>query len=266
MNRRVSTAPALSRRLRSCCAVLAVFALWLTGGSPAFAQSPFQSAPGPMQAAPPTAPRHHAPRSRSDERDDQDTAPGDESDLPAPTAALGPPEPPSEITEQFAVRGTAMPWPWQINGLNGGFSYGYGDGTPATLVGYNIFRFRSGDKLTIRYASGAVKRGPAYPGVDANGYAGFVVTDGRVSYVDLPSKYVGPREVNLMRLIGVFATLNGEIIGRPFLLGNGPITLTVPNGATELLLGFNNDHFNENSGEIAVSITGLKQVPGGPNH
>jgi hypothetical protein len=242
----------------------ACVALLLVVPSSARAQSPFQSAPGPTQAAP-LPPRIHPPRSRSTDRDEEGATPGNDADLPPASAVAPAPEPPKEITQNFTVLGTAMPWPWQTNGLNGGFPYGYGDGTPATLVGYNVFRFRAGDRLTIRYAGGSVRRGPSYASVDANGDPGLVVTDGRVSYVDLPCKYLPVRNVNVMRLIGIFATLNAGIIGTPFLLGNGPVTVTVPDGATELLLGFNNDHFNQNSGAITVSVTGLQQVPGGPN-
>jgi hypothetical protein len=267
LKRQASTAPFRFPHRWTTTAALMALLIW---SPPAAAQSPFQSAPGPLgQSQGLSPPRPHVPRARSSERDDEDMSSTDDSSLPAATVVpIEPkPEPPQEITQDFTVAGTAMPWPWQINGLNGGFSYGYGDGTPATLIGYNVFRFRAGDRLTIRYSGGSVRRGPSYAAVDANGDSGLTVVDGRVSYVDLPSKYVAASHaVNVMRLIGAFATIDARIIDMPFVLGDGPTMLTVPPGATELLLGFNDDHFNQNSGTITVSITGLKQVPGGPNH
>jgi len=57
-----------------------------------------------------------------------------------------------------------------------------------------------------------------------------------------------------MELIGSFADINGNIIGIPFVIGKGPISVTVPNIAAKIQLGFNDDVYSDNLGSVTVEI------------
>jgi hypothetical protein len=59
-----------------------------------------------------------------------------------------------------------------------------------------------------------------------------------------------------VELVGTFANSSGVIEGTPFALGNGPTTITVPTGATQLQLGVNDDIFHDNAGSFTVDVSG----------
>ncbi len=54
-------------------------------------------------------------------------------------------------------------------------------------------------------------------------------------------------------------TAKKQIIGTPFAIGDNG-TVTVPAGASELLLGINDDIFSDNTGSWTVSVTGPTAV------
>lgn len=74
----------------------------------------------------------------------------------------------------------------------------------------------------------------------------------------LPSHFIEPTntgpDIYLGALIATFADNNGVIVGTPFAPGSSDSSIAVPSGATELLLGVNNDVFEQ----------GGVLVPGGP--
>jgi hypothetical protein len=57
-------------------------------------------------------------------------------------------------------------------------------------------------------------------------------------------------------LIGAFANSSGVVVGNPFVIGDGPTSETVGSGATQLLLGVNDDIFYDNSGTLEISVAG----------
>ena len=62
---------------------------------------------------------------------------------------------------------------------------------------------------------------------------------------------------------GTFADSTGMIVGTPFEVGNGPLDVVIPPGASRLQLGINDDAFNDNAGSFVVSVEGSAvPIPG----
>ncbi len=55
-------------------------------------------------------------------------------------------------------------------------------------------------------------------------------------------------------LVGAFTDGSGVIKGSPLCIGNGPATFTVPSGATQLLLGIDDDKFSDNTGSFTIGV------------
>lgn len=138
--------------------------------------------------------------------------------------------------------------PWVVT-LSINFDYPYGGvkGAPAVFSAADGLAFRAGDVLTIQYDSGLWCAG-TYVSVgtcvDGNGYRIYAPADDHpygTTTIYAPSKYMNPASypIYLMQLVGTFADARGQIVGTPFKVGNGPISATVPSGATQLQLGSN---------------------------
>ena len=63
----------------------------------------------------------------------------------------------------------------------------------------------------------------------------------------------GP-EIALNALIGAFVDSSGLVL-QAFAPGLGPFSLVAPSGATQLLLGVNDDLFGDNSGALRIDVT-----------
>jgi hypothetical protein len=158
------------------------------------------------------------------------------------------------------VDGTDGPW---SQGANPSLDYGVHDNNGPAMVGVT-----AGDSVTITYVSGLTSAfGGASPSVDGIGYVGSVFGSGPgttgigSSGAFFPSHYidplnVGPNNIWLNALIGAFANSAGQVIGNPFAVNDGPLTETVPTGATLLLLGVNDDIFGDNSGALLIDVSG----------
>jgi hypothetical protein len=105
------------------------------------------------------------------------------------------------------------------------------------------------------------------PTVDALGYvgsgfgSGIGLTGLGSSGQPFPSFYIDPTNsgppIYLNALIGAFTDSSGVVIGTPFAPGDGPFTISVPVGATELSLGVNDDIFSDNSGSLQINVAGI---------
>jgi hypothetical protein len=156
------------------------------------------------------------------------------------------------------VDGRSGPWNIASNSLYpyGGPANGQANSNldPTVVSTLSGFAMTPGDTLTIQYVRGLANAGGPGIFVDANGFSGWGPSD--------PSNPVNPcyyipsnqQPVYLETLIGVFAN-NGYIVGTPFRVGNGPISFSIPNGANQLLLGFNDGWFNDNGDGIYVGVT-----------
>jgi hypothetical protein len=163
-------------------------------------------------------------------------------------------------TVTVGVDGKSAPW----NPVtNPSLDYGSHDLVTPTVVSAP-FDFAAGGMFTIKYVSGTVSAGGGFPDVDANGEADFETdaTTGNSGKV-FPSFYVdhGQYPTYLMELIGAFANSSGVVQGTPFVIGDGPYDATAPSGATELLLGVNDDIFADNGGGFSVTVAGPSGTP-----
>ena len=182
-----------------------------------------------------------------------------------------------------AVNGQAGPWSQTVNPT---LNYGVGDNLAPTMVGV-----LAGGSITIQYVSGATSAfGGVPPTVDANGYVGLIFGSGAPfpnpsppppsivltgigsSGNPLPSFFIDPTnsgpDIWLNELIGAFADSSGKVVGNPFAVGDGPLTMLAPGGATLLLLGVNDDIYigtakdangaliPDNTGSLDISVTG----------
>ena len=167
------------------------------------------------------------------------------------------------INVQKTVLSTAGPWDIAVNPA---FTYGIGDNTAATVYSAaNGFDFLADDALTITYVSGLTSAFTGVPpSVDGAGYVGSPFKNDVLgsSGQPFPSFYMGPfpvdgsRDVFLNALVGTFTDSSGMIIGSPFAINNGPLTVMIPVGATQLQLGINDDIFADNTGSLLVNVSG----------
>jgi hypothetical protein len=153
----------------------------------------------------------------------------------------------------LAVPGTAGPW---LQSLNPHFDYGVHDNTPPV-----VFAATPGNTLTIKYVSGLVadSSGVGAQFFDANGGpSNFPTNNYCCSNGVLPALYMTPTPlVYLTELVGTFAN-DGVIVGKPFAIGNGPKAVEVPDGATQLLLGVNDNLYgapSPNQGAFTATIS-----------
>ncbi len=136
----------------------------------------------------------------------------------------------------------AQAGPWS-QAVNPSFDYGLHDNAAPTIV----HGLTSGEQVSISYVFGVTTDIGGLPPVGPTGYAGFGsnFTDPVLGHY--PGFYTAsPAAANLGALIGTFATSSGQIVGTPFLVGNGPLTVTDPVGATQLLLGLNDNLYADN--------------------
>ena len=148
------------------------------------------------------------------------------------------------------VPGTSNPWD---PGLNPSFTFGYwgpgnSGGTSPIVVDSTLgLPMTIGDTLTVTYLAGLANAGGGGIWNDAYGDTGWNAVSSTY-----PGQYIGPT-VYLEELLGVFAN-NGLIVGTPFIIGDGPVAGVIPSGATQLLLGFNDNNFLDDGGSVTVSV------------
>jgi hypothetical protein len=162
-------------------------------------------------------------------------------------------------SQTVTIPSTAGPWDAS---LNPAFDYGVHDNTaPAVIDASSGIAFTAGSSLNVSYSGGLVQAGAGYPFNDANGLAGYVTNHYTGGNSNFPALYMNPGpDVLSMELVGTFAN-NGVIVGRPFPIGNGPTSLTVPAGASQLLLGINDNRYGDNSGSFTVAVNVPDNTP-----
>ena len=85
----------------------------------------------------------------------------------------------------------------------------------------------------------------------------------------MPSSYIEPGNVGpdiyFGALLASFADSSGQVIGAPFAPGDSDANVMVPDGATELLLGVNQDYFGSimTSGSWTYDVTLIQGSVGG---
>lgn len=170
-------------------------------------------------------------------------------------------------TLTVTVSSTAMPWLWDTTSLNTAFQYGVQDGTgPAIIDPSSGISFAPGGTLTITYLDGLTSAFGGTPEVTAEGYgpnppSPFVYDASNnlgSSGQPFPSFYMDPASypIYLNTMVATFTDLAGNIVGTPFAVFDGPLSVVVPVGAAQLQLGVNDDFFSDNTGSLLVQVTG----------
>jgi hypothetical protein len=156
------------------------------------------------------------------------------------------------------VFGTTVPWTWGKH-LNAAYPFGIQDGTVPSEVDLSDISAHKNHLISIQYVGGTISSGAGLPYVDANGDTGYA-TDGSIGPdgTVFPSLYMSPYPIYLTELVGAFVNNSAKIIGTPFAIGNGPTLVTVPSHAFALLLGVNDDQFNDNDGFWNVTVCKVK--------
>jgi hypothetical protein len=155
----------------------------------------------------------------------------------------------------LTIDGKTGPWAYTIGGLNTTFQYGVNDFLAPVLFS----SLTAGQQVRVTYLSGTVNGGPgagppvnAY--VDANGVLSYTNPDQYPHSNGHYASFYMSGTIAYAQLVGTFANSQGAIVGNPFGLGNGPITLTVPAGATRLQLGMNDNAYSDNVGSWSVDV------------
>jgi hypothetical protein len=175
----------------------------------------------------------------------------------------------SSAAAVVTVPGTSGPWQWNTT-LNASYPYaeviqawGLPPAAPTTspviVSAANGIPFIPGDVITFTYLSGLVQGGYGFPWYDANGDSGNPMY-WLYNYGHFPGYYVPPvgaAPVNYMELVGVFADANGSIVGDPVAVGDTG-AFSIPVGATQFQLGFNDCNYPDNSGSV---LMGVSEVP-----
>ena len=78
---------------------------------------------------------------------------------------------------------------------------------------------------------------------------------------------MSPYPIYASELVGTFgyngsnATQPGTIVGSPFSIGDGPATFIIPAGANQLLLGVDDNCYNDNGGSWTLSVSSSTALP-----
>jgi hypothetical protein len=163
-----------------------------------------------------------------------------------------------------------MPWLWDTVSLNTASPFGVQDGSgPAVVDSSSGVSFAPGSILTITYLSGLTSAFGGAPVVDGQGYGPNPPSPFEFdannnlgnSGQPFPSLYMLPYPIYLNTLVATFADASGNIVGTPFAVFNGPLSVLVPLGATQLQLGVNDDIFADNTGSLSVSVADANTAP-----
>jgi hypothetical protein len=159
------------------------------------------------------------------------------------------------VSIRYTIPGTAMPW--VFHGINRKYKFGLGDGSAPIVVVLRDLNVHWGSVVSIRYVSGSVSADPGvYPYTEAGGDTSFLANNGTGNgFGVFPSYYMTPYPIYLCELVGAFANKNGKIVGQPFAIADGPISVTVPAHAALLQLGVNDDKFSDNAGSWVVAVS-----------
>jgi len=147
------------------------------------------------------------------------------------------------------VQGNSGPWDVSVNA-----SFGYGNGTQTAPTSVPII---GGALYDIAYVSGLWSTNTPANNVDAGGYPS-VPNFINAPFLTAPGFYT---PAHLQELIGTFATNSGLIVGTPFTIGNGLLSITAPLGSSLLLLGTNDTSYQDNTGAILVSVNAATPLP-----
>lgn len=177
------------------------------------------------------------------------------------------------VLAEVAVPGAAAPWDRRINPAMKA-QYDHDVDAPPRIVPLAPLGLQAGDSVAIQCVGGRANGG-GLPDTGCLGLTQFPPAND-VLYTQVcgqpgttacrsvaPSKFIDPASypVYLMQVIGAFADQTGVVVGTPFVVTRTRRTVTVPKGASQLLLGFNDTLYGPgngggpNTGALLVKLT-----------
>lgn len=150
--------------------------------------------------------------------------------------------------KEFEVKVDAVSRPWD-SGVNSRLKFGIGDGRgPKMIWGARLI---PGGKVKFKasgsaaWINGGARFGP-------NGDPSLIVDR---SLALLPYHYVQrSKPIGMGGLVGAFVDVDGKVVGTPFAIGESA-EIAVPDNATAISLGINDDRFSDNDGGFIVSVS-----------
>ena len=152
-------------------------------------------------------------------------------------------------TTDVIVNSTDEPW---NPTLAGNSSYAWTNNAPGYQTGpavvNSVVSFGAGNQLVITYLSGFDTTNdisvPGLPYVDGLGYTSLEYDS--TDPDGIPGDFIPTTPIYLQEVLGTFTYGSGDIVGTPFVVGDGT-TVTVPVGASALQLGVNDDYYYDNA-------------------
>lgn len=150
--------------------------------------------------------------------------------------------------KEVKVRVDARSAPWST-GMNRKLAFGLANAKPATVV-WNV-TLLPGIKLTFA-AKGNTTTVIGGELFGPDGQQDWTSDRGAALF---PSHYISAKKgpVHLNELVGCFIDADGSVVGEPFAIGSAR-EVTVPEGASALSLGINDDNYSDNTGGLEVTI------------
>lgn len=159
------------------------------------------------------------------------------------------------VTQGITVPGTA--WPWNPS-LAGNASYPIANGSQSTNgTAPVVVAVTPGNQITVS-ATGQVSAGTSFPGYGpAGGAYSIDPYPGNALRGTFPLQYIsgatGTGPIQLVGLMGAFTDTQGNVI-QPVAIGSSA-TFLVPQGATQLQLGTNDNIYGDNTGSFTATVT-----------
>jgi uncharacterized protein YecT (DUF1311 family) len=153
-----------------------------------------------------------------------------------------------ETAQTIAVSGRSNPWDQRANP-----SMQYSrDAFPPVVWRLAEHGVTAGSSITIRCVGGSTNAG-GIPDTGCDGVKGMFPPNNDAFQSACgeyyPSKYEDPSMYPtwVFQVIGVFATTDGVVVGKPFPISSNATTVQVPPQATQLQFGMNDCHNSDNS-------------------
>jgi hypothetical protein len=163
-------------------------------------------------------------------------------------------------TIDVIVNSTDEPWDPTLAGNS---SYVWTNNAPGYQTGpavvNTVVSFTAGNQLVIAYLTGLDTTNaisvPGLPYVDGLGYTNLEYDSS--DPIGMPADFIPntpPPSIYLQEVLGTFTDGSGDIVGTPFVVGDGT-TVTVPVGASALQLGVNDDYYYDNADDPNNPLT-----------
>ena len=151
----------------------------------------------------------------------------------------------SAVVQAGTITVNSTDEPWEPS-LNPSYSFLNPSATAPAAVTAGL-NFTAGGLIEITYVGGSDQTSPGEPFVDGVGYTFDEWDSTQPNGISggTPADHIPSTPIYLQEVVGTFTDGAGDIVGTPFVVGDGT-TVTVPVGASALQLGINDNYFTDN--------------------